>query len=148
MREVPGADPGEHQHGRDPVRALRLEDVLQRASEREEDRQGAMIMRRATIVLSGPDAGVVYEALRPETGREVPKARVAMRPGPGRLTLTIDADDTSALRAAVNSYLRWADVAARVRHEVKARRTFPRSSRTRSPSISSSRTSSRSSAAS
>ena len=79
-----------------------------------------MIMRRATIVLSGPDAGVVYEALRPETGREVPKARVAMRPGPGRLTLTIDADDTSALRAAVNSYLRWADVAARVRHEVKA----------------------------
>jgi len=79
-----------------------------------------MIMRRATIVLSGPDAGVVYEALRPETGRDVPKARVAMRSAPGRLTLTIDADDTGALRAAVNSYLRWADVAARVRHEVKA----------------------------
>jgi len=79
-----------------------------------------MIMRRATIVLSGPDAGVVYEALRPETGRDVPKARVAMRSSQGRLTLTIDADDTGALRAAVNSYLRWADVAARVRHEVKA----------------------------
>ncbi len=79
-----------------------------------------MIMRRATIVLSGPDAGVVYEALRPETGRDVPKARVAMRSAPGRLTLTIDADDTGALRAAVNSYLRWADVAARVRHEVRA----------------------------
>ena len=79
-----------------------------------------MTMRRATIVLSGPDAGVVYEALRPETGRDVPKARVAMRSAPGRLTLTIDADDTGALRAAVNSYLRWADVAARVRHEVKA----------------------------
>ncbi len=77
-------------------------------------------MRRATIVLSGPEAGVVYEALRPETGRDVPKARVAMRSAPGRLTLTIDADDTGALRAAVNSYLRWADVAARVRHEVKA----------------------------
>jgi len=77
-------------------------------------------MRRATIVLSGPDAGVVYEALRPETGRDVPKARVAMRSAPGRLTLTIDADDTGALRAAVNSYLRWADVAARVRHEVRA----------------------------
>ena len=79
-----------------------------------------MTMRRATIVLSGPDAGVVYEALRPETGRDVPKARVAMRSAPDRLTLTIDADDTGALRAAVNSYLRWADVAARVRHEVKA----------------------------
>ena len=79
-----------------------------------------MTMRRATIVLSGPEAGVVYEALRPETGRDVPKARVAMRSAPGRLTLTIDADDSGALRAAVNSYLRWADVAARVRHEVKA----------------------------
>jgi len=77
-------------------------------------------MRRATIVLSGPDAGVVYEALRPETGRDVPKARVSMRSARNRLTLTIDADDTSALRAAVNSYLRWADVAARVRREVEA----------------------------
>ena len=77
-----------------------------------------MIMRRATIVLSGPEAGVVYQALRPETGRDVPKARVSMRSARNRLTLTIDADDTSALRAAVNSYLRWADVAARVRREV------------------------------
>ncbi|TLZ86856.1 MAG: hypothetical protein E6K02_04650 [Methanobacteriota archaeon] len=77
-----------------------------------------MIMRRATIVLSGPDAGVVYRSLRPETGRDVPKARVSMRSEPNRLTLTIDADDTGALRAAVNSYLRWADVAARVRREV------------------------------
>src|SRR5207247_5704513 len=107
VREVPRADPGEHQHGRDSVRAVRLEDVLQRASECEEGRQGAMIMRRATIVLSGPEAGVVYQALRPETGRDVPKARVSMRSARNRLTLTltIDADDTSALRAAVNSYL-------------------------------------------
>jgi len=79
-----------------------------------------MIMRRATIVLSGPEAVVVYQALRPETGRDVPKARVSMRSARNRLTLTIDADDTNALRAAVNSYLRWADVAARVRGEVTA----------------------------
>ena len=79
-----------------------------------------MIMRRATIVLYGPEAVVVYQALRPETGRDVPKARVSMRSARNRLTLTIDADDTSALRAAVNSYLRWADVAARVRGEVTA----------------------------
>lgn len=72
-------------------------------------------MRRATIRLEGPDARTVHEALRPETGRDVPKARVSLRYARGRLTLTIDAEDTSALRAAVNSYLRWADVAARVR---------------------------------
>ena len=75
-------------------------------------------MRRATITFAGPDAKVVYESLRPEAGRDVPKARVSLRAVRGRVTLTIDADDTSALRAAVNSYLRWADVAARVRREV------------------------------
>jgi KEOPS complex subunit Pcc1 len=79
-----------------------------------------MTMRRATIALAGPDAKVIYESLRPETGRDVPKAHVSMRVAGNRLTLTIDAEDTSALRAAVNSYLRWADVAARVRHEVTA----------------------------
>ena len=77
-------------------------------------------VRRATITLSGPDADIVYEALRPETGRDVPKARVSMHVARNRLALTIDAEDTSALRAAVNSYLRWADVAARVRREVTA----------------------------
>ena len=75
-------------------------------------------MRRATITFAGPDARVVYESLRPEAGRDVPKASVSLRAARGRVTLTIDADDTSALRAAVNSYLRWADVAARVGREV------------------------------
>ena len=62
----------------------------------------------------------MYESLRPEAGRDVPKARVSLRTARGRTALTIDADDTSALRAAVNSYLRWADIAARVRSEVKS----------------------------
>jgi KEOPS complex subunit Pcc1 len=98
---------------------MRLEDVLQRTPEREEGRQGAMTMRRATITFSGPDARVVYRALQPEAGRDLPKARVSMRSAGDRMTLTIDADDTSALRAAVNSYLRWADVASRVSRVVK-----------------------------
>jgi KEOPS complex subunit Pcc1 len=79
-----------------------------------------MTMRHATITFAGPDARVVYESLRPEAGRDVPKARVSLRSGRGRVALTIDADDTGALRAAVNSYLRWADVAARVQREVKS----------------------------
>jgi len=78
-----------------------------------------MTMRRARITLVGREVHVVAEALRPELGRDVPKARVSMQIGRGRITLTIDAEDTSALRAAVNSYLRWADLAARV-HEVAA----------------------------
>jgi len=76
-------------------------------------------MHRATITLVGPEAKVVYGALRPETGREVPKTRVTVRSVRDRMTVTIDARDTSALRAAVNSYLRWADLAARVRQEAR-----------------------------
>ncbi len=77
-------------------------------------------MPRAVITLEGPEAAVVRDALSPEAGRDVPKARVSVS-GTGRtVILTIDAEDTSALRAAVNSYLRWSDVAVRVRQEVTA----------------------------
>ena len=75
-------------------------------------------MPRATITLEGPEASVVRQALTPEAGRDVPKARVSVSGTARKLTITIDADDTGALRAAVNSYLRWSDVAARVRQEV------------------------------
>src|SRR2546427_10814351 len=116
---------------------MRLEDVLQRAAERQESRQGAVTMRRATITFDGPDAAMVYEALRPETGRDVPKARVSMLARRNRLALGIAADDTSALRAAVNSYLRWADVAVRVGRGLKRRQASHRNSRSRSRSIAS-----------
>lgn len=77
-------------------------------------------MPRATITLDGPEAPVVHRALAPEAGRDVPKARVSISRAGSKLTITIDADDTGALRAAVNSYLRWSDVAAQVRREVMA----------------------------
>ena len=77
-------------------------------------------MPRATITLEGPEASVVRQALAPEAGRDVPKARVSLSGSGSTLTITIDADDTGALRAAVNSYLRWSDVARQVRREVKA----------------------------
>jgi KEOPS complex subunit Pcc1 len=77
-------------------------------------------MPRATITLEGPEASVVRQALSPEAGRDVPGARVSVSGSARKLTITIDAVDTGALRAAVNSYLRWSDVAARVRREVTA----------------------------
>ncbi len=76
-------------------------------------------MPRAILTLEGPEAVVVRQALSPEAGRDVPKARVSVSGSAKKVTITIDAEDTGALRAAVNSYLRWSDVAARVRHEVK-----------------------------
>ncbi len=76
-------------------------------------------MPRAILTLEGPEATVVRHALSPEAGRDVPKARVSVTGSGRKVTITIDAEDTGALRAAVNSYLRWSDVAARVRQEVK-----------------------------
>ncbi len=77
-------------------------------------------MPRATITLEGPEAAVVRQSLAPEAGRDVPGARVSLSGSARKVTITIDAVDTGALRAAVNSYLRWSDVAARVRREVTA----------------------------
>lgn len=76
-------------------------------------------MRRASITIEGEEADAIRRSLAPEAGRDVPKARVSVSGGSGRVVVRIDADDTSALRAAVNSYLRWADVAARVRRAVR-----------------------------
>ena len=76
-------------------------------------------MPRAILTLEGPEASVVRQAFAPEAGRDVPKARVSVSGSAKKVTITIDAEDTGALRAAVNSYLRWSDVAARVRQEVK-----------------------------
>ncbi|HYS72136.1 MAG TPA: KEOPS complex subunit Pcc1 [Thermoplasmata archaeon] len=66
---------------------------------------------RAVVTFRGPRAGVVRQSLAPEAGREIPRSRVLVR-GEGDIAeIAIDADDLSALRAALNSYLRWAQVA-------------------------------------
>jgi KEOPS complex subunit Pcc1 len=77
-------------------------------------------MQRATVTLTGPEATVVRQALRPEAGRDVPKARVRISGSGSTLNIRVEADDSGALRAALNSYLRWADVASQVSKEVRA----------------------------
>ncbi len=52
---------------------------------------------------------IIVEALRPEVENppaDRSRAEVALKEG-GRVILHISATDTSALRAALNSYLRW-----------------------------------------
>ena len=74
---------------------------------------------RAVITFRGAETEVIMKALSPEAGRDVPRASVKIACSPGATTLTIDAEDTAAMRAALNSYLRWADVAVRVAKEVR-----------------------------
>ena len=76
-------------------------------------------MPRAEIRVEGDDAAILRKALAPEAGREIPGTTVRVS-GRGRsLVLRIEAEDTGALRAALNSYLRWADVASGVVREAR-----------------------------
>jgi tRNA threonylcarbamoyladenosine modification (KEOPS) complex Pcc1 subunit len=72
-------------------------------------------MHRATLVfqLSSGPARALHGALLPETGEDVPKSRARCALEDGALRVEIEADDLSALRAAINSYLRWSDAALR-----------------------------------
>ncbi len=64
-------------------------------------------MPKAILRFISPNAPVVSGSLAPEVGREIPRTRVSMETAPGQVTLRVEATDVSALRAAINSYLRW-----------------------------------------
>lgn len=54
----------------------------------------------------------LYQALEPEAAREVPRARATISEGPdGTLEIEVEAADAGALRAALNTYLGWLDLA-------------------------------------
>jgi len=68
----------------------------------------------ATLVFEAPseaEAAALAGALGPEVGDEVPKTRGALARDGARVTLDLAAEDVPSLRAAVNSYLRWARTA-------------------------------------
>ncbi len=58
-------------------------------------------------------------ALRPESSRPLPRTEVSFREAADDLLLEIVAQDTTALRAALNSYLRWASTALKMIEEAK-----------------------------
>ena len=72
----------------------------------------------ATVeLLVRTDAGtgkMLWEALKPETASSLSRrTRTGIRAGPAGLTLRIEASDLNALRAALNSYVRWIETALR-----------------------------------
>lgn len=75
-------------------------------------------MRRARITLCGPNVSLIRRSLLPETSKEIPKARVKLSGDEDTLDITIEAEDTGALRAAANAYLRWAAISERIAKEV------------------------------
>ncbi|MDD1770371.1 MAG: hypothetical protein LUO79_04720 [Methanomassiliicoccales archaeon] len=71
-------------------------------------------MPSAVLRLSTPDASTVYGALSPEAGRDIPRTKVRASMEDGSMVLKVEATDLPALRAALNSYLRWIMVAEEV----------------------------------
>ena len=65
----------------------------------------------ATVRVDLDDPTIVQwleRALEPEASREVPRAHAELRrSAPGSLELTITAEDSGAMRAALNTYLGW-----------------------------------------
>ena len=62
-------------------------------------------MLNAVLCIESKDAGTISSALRPEAGRELPRTHVEIEDSEGLVTVRIEAADTSAMRAALNSYL-------------------------------------------
>ena len=56
---------------------------------------------------------IVYKALKVESGREIPRTKVEMKVKDG-FEMVIYGEDVHALRAAINSYLRWLNLAVNV----------------------------------
>ena len=67
---------------------------------------------------SPQDAVVVAQSLSPEIQHKIPKSSVSFTVEKTQLTMTIESEDVSSLRAACNSYLRWIQTALAVRRLV------------------------------
>jgi len=80
-------------------------------------------VHRAYIYLPGEDREI-YEALRVEADREIPRTKVNIEKNE-EIIIEIIAEDTHALRAAINSYLRWIELSYNIMEVIEYGRTQP-----------------------
>jgi KEOPS complex subunit Pcc1 len=62
---------------------------------------------RISIGLNKQMGDIIIQSIRPELGRTVSRTMVDISKTKNGIQLLIKAEDTSSLRAALNSYLRW-----------------------------------------
>lgn len=78
-------------------------------------------MKTASFIFSfdtDDEARIISESLDPEIKNKIPKTRVKVSLKNNIFSITIEAKDTSSLRAACNSYLRWVNTAFDVKKTV------------------------------
>lgn len=73
----------------------------------------------AELTLSTPYVGIVAGALSPELAERIPKTKVEVVSLEEKVVIRIEAEDQNALRAALNSYIRWANVAEETAKETR-----------------------------
>jgi KEOPS complex subunit Pcc1 len=68
-------------------------------------------MLKATLRVSTAYADTILASISPEAGREIPRTKVRTAIEADEVVLRVEASDLSAMRAALNSYLRWMVIA-------------------------------------
>lgn len=77
-------------------------------------------MRKASIVIKTEHGQSLVSTLAPEAARALPRTKVFVTAVGDEFRIDIEAKDTSALRAALNSYIRWTSTAMRMIEEAQA----------------------------
>ena len=72
-------------------------------------------MRKATLAFSQIDSKDALEALKPEAEEGMKRVEIDISLDPPEIEIV--AEDTGALRAALNSYLRWVDISDKITNE-------------------------------
>ncbi|MEE9237282.1 MAG: KEOPS complex subunit Pcc1 [Thermoplasmata archaeon] len=75
-------------------------------------------MRKASIRVRTTWGARLWAVLEPEGDRPLPRTTVSFQEADGEFLLEVVAKDTSALRAVLNSYLRWTSTALKMMEEV------------------------------
>ena len=75
-------------------------------------------MKRAVIEIETKNPELITDALKPELKEDFQRTKIDIIPGDKKIKLMIDAEDVSALRAALNSYLRWINLAMEINDEI------------------------------
>ena len=76
---------------------------------------------RAELTVRTPHSQVIHGSLSPELGERIPRTRVQVEMHENDIVVKIEADDQNALRAALNSYIRWMNIAEETAKEAVRR---------------------------
>lgn len=77
-------------------------------------------MPTAVLTIDGPGASNAVTSIEPETHRDLLRTHVEIGMADGKAVMTIDAEDTSAMRAALNSFLECLTVTENIEKITKA----------------------------